>query len=112
MKVVNVAGFDMSFVKDEVLYNVPDDGRLHSIPDKCFYEDNFQGLLRVIVPPSPIKQVVNKMDSKDNIDINDHEVKQEVINKVEKNKKKPLANKRLSPNVREKFKKANSKKGD
>lgn len=96
MKVINVAGFDVKFEKDERMYHVPNDGNLHSIPDKCFYEDNFYGLLRVIIPPKPVQKVVKET----HIDINEPENKQEVI---DKSKPKPLKGKKLKSTVRKKL---------
>lgn len=106
MKVINVAGFDIKFNKDDKIYFVPNDGKLHIIPDKCFFEDNFQGLLRVIIPPTPVKHVVKKMNtSTKSVDVNDPTIKEVVIEKVEEKKKKPLAGKKLKPSIRKKLRK-------
>jgi hypothetical protein len=111
MKVVNVAGFDMRFEKEGITYKVPNDGKLHIIPDRCFYEDNFQGLLRVIVPPTPVKQVVKEMVTFNKVvDINDETIKEIVIERVEEKMSKPLMGKKLKSKVREKLKKTKSEK--
>jgi len=100
MKVVNIAGFPVQFEKGGKTYSVPYDNQPHVIPDACFYEDNFQGLLRVIVPPVPVKKVVAKMEEP--VDIDDPTVKEVVI---EKSKPKPLAGKKLKPSIRAKLRK-------
>lgn len=106
MKVVNVAGFNVKFEKNGRTYNVYNNGRLHTIPDDCFYEDNFQGLLRVIVPPKPVKKVVKDMENdKKVVDINEPNIKEIVIDKVKEKKNKPLKNKKIKPEVRSKLKK-------
>ena len=106
MKVINVAGFTVKFEKDGRTYNIPNDNVLHTIPDKCFYEDNFQGLLRVIVPPTQVKMVVQKMNTPTRfVDVNDPTIKEVVIEEVEKKKNKPLAGKRLKSSVRKSLKK-------
>lgn len=107
MKVVNVAGFDVKFEKEGRVYRVPNDGRLHPIPDKCFYEDNFQGLLRVIIPPQPVKQIVKKMEgsNKNNVDVNEPNIKEVIIEKVEEKKNKPLKGKKIKSKVRANLKK-------
>ena len=111
MKVVNVAGFDVSFEKDGIVYKVPSDNQLHLIPDNCYYEDNFQGLLRVIVPPLSVKQMVKKMSNGNRmIDINDSNVREIVIGKIEEKKSKPLAGKKIKASTRARLRKTNKKK--
>jgi len=106
MKVVNVAGFTVKFEKDGRTYNIPNDNVLHTIPDKCFYEDNFQGLLRVIVPPTQVKMVVQKMNTPTRfVDVNDPTIKEIVIEHVERKNNKPLAGKKLSKSIRKDLKK-------
>lgn len=106
MKVVNVAGFNVKFEKNGKLYKVPNDNKLHLIPDSCYYEDNFQGLLRVIVPPAPVKKFANKMNTKNkSVDVNDPTIKEVVIEKIKEDKKKPLAGKKLKTSVRKKLRK-------
>jgi len=106
MKVVNVAGFDVKFEKDGRTYFVKNDSQLHQIPDKCFYEDNFQGLLRVVVPPLTVRQVVKKMETKEKaVDVNDQTIKEIVIDKIEQKKNKPLKGKKIKPKIRSKLKK-------
>ena len=106
MKVVNVAGFPVKFEKDGKEIRVPNDNQLHIIPDQCFYEDNFQGLLRVIVPPMSVQQVVKKMNTPTkNVDVNDPTIKEIVIEKIEEKKSKPLAGKKLKASVRKNLKK-------
>lgn len=111
MKVVNVAGFDVKFEKEGRVYRVPNDGRLHPIPDKCFYEDNFQGLLRVIIPPQPVKQIIKKMEcfNKKNVDVNEPNIKEIIIDKVEEKKNKPLKGKKIKSKVRAELKKTTKK---
>ena len=104
MKVINVAGFTVRFEKNEKTYNIPNDGLLHVIPDECFYTDNFQGLLRVVVPPEPVKQILKKMDESKQ-DINEPEIKEIIIEKVEEKKNKPLKGIRLDKNIRSEKKK-------
>jgi len=99
MRVINVAGFDVEFEKNEKKYKVPADNQLHFIPDVCFFEDNFQGLLRVVVPPTSVKKAVNEIP---NADLNDPKVKEDVI---EKSKPKPLSGKKLKPKIRAKLRK-------
>ena len=95
MKVINVAGFPVQFEKNSRLYKVPNDNQPHVIPDACFYEDNFQGLLKVVVPPAPVKKIVDKIDGGVNLD--NPEIKEIII---EKSKPKPLAGKKLKSKVR------------
>lgn len=104
MKVINVAGFDVKFDKNEKTYRVPNDGLLHVIPDECFFEDNFQGLLRVIVPPIPVKQVIKQMEAP-KLDINEPKTKEIIIEKIEEQKNKPLKGIRLKSKVRSDLKK-------
>jgi hypothetical protein len=101
MKVINVAGFEVKFEKNGKTYRVPNDGLLHIIPDVCFYEDNFQGLLRVIVPPTSIKKVIKKIDG--SIELDDPSVKEIIIKESEN--KPPLAGKRIKSKIRSKLKK-------
>jgi len=103
MKVINVAGFDVKFDKKGKTYRVPNDGLLHVIPDDCFYQDNFQGLLRVIVPPLPVKQIIKTIDTP-KIDINEPKIKEIIIEKIEEKKNKPLKGIRLDLEVRTKLK--------
>lgn len=111
MKVINVAGFPVKFEKEGRTYSVPNDNQLHIIPDKCYFEDNFQGLLRVIVPPTEVHQVTRKMNNKTRrVDINDPTIKEIVLDTIEEKKKKPLAGKRLKPAIRKKLRKTNKKK--
>ena len=106
MKVVNVAGFPVKFEKEGREFIVNADNQLHTIPDKCFYEDNFQGLLRVVIPPIPVQQVVKKMSTPNrSVDVNDPTIKEVVIEEVEKKKNKPLAGKKLKSSVRKSLKK-------
>lgn len=84
MKVINVAGFHVEFDKGGKTYKVPNDGNLHYIPDICYKEDNFQGLLRVIVPPEDIRRVIKADYSNMYIDINNDNIKEILIDKVEK----------------------------
>jgi len=106
MKVVNVAGFTVKFEKDGRTYNIPNDNQLHVIPDKCYFTDNFQGLLRVIVPPTQVKMVVQKMNTPTRfVDVNDPTIKEIVIEHVERKNNKPLAGKKLSKSIRKDLKK-------
>lgn len=106
MKVVNVAGFDVKFEKEGRTYKVPNDGGLHQIPDRCFYEDNFQGLLRVIIPPQPVKQVVKKLETTEGtFDINEPNIKEIIIEKFEEKNSKPLKGKKIKSKVRSRLKK-------
>jgi len=104
MKVINVAGFDIKFDKNGQTYKVPCDGLLHIIPDICFFEDNFTGLLRVIVPPQPVKQILKTIDSP-KYDINEPSIKEIIIEKIEEKKNKPLKGVRLDKKVRSEKKK-------
>lgn len=104
MKVLNVCGFDMKFDKDGVTYKVPNDTKLHFIPDKCFYEDNFTGLLRVIVPPQPVKQVIKQMEFP-KFDVNEPNIKEIIIEKIEEKKNKPLKGVRIKSKIRSTLKK-------
>jgi len=99
MKVINVAGFDVKFDKNGRTYRVPNDGLLHVIPDECFFEDNFQGLLRVIVPPQPVKQVLKTIETP-KFDINEPTIKEIIIEKIEEKKSKPLKGVKLNKKVR------------
>jgi len=99
MKVINVAGFDVKFDKNGRTYSIPNDGLLHVIPDECFYTDNFQGLLRVIVPPQPVKQVLKTIDTP-KFDINEPTIKEIIIEKIEEKKSKPLKGVKLNKKVR------------
>ena len=106
MKVINVAGFPVKFEKDGKTYNIPNDNQLHVIPDKCYFTDNFQGLLRVIVPPQPVQQIVKRMSTPTRrVDVNDPTIKEVVIEEVEKKKNKPLAGKKLNASIRKSLKK-------
>jgi hypothetical protein len=67
MKVVNVAGFDVKIEKNGKSYMILNDGQLHFIPDECIY-DNYQGLLRVIVPPVQMQKVINNNEISQKID--------------------------------------------
>ena len=107
MKVINVAGFTVSFDKNGKTYRIPNDGLLHIIPDECFYQDNFQGLLRVIVPPQPVKQVLKTIENP-KADINEPSIKEIIIEKIEEKKNKPLKGVRLNKNVRLQKKKTRS----
>ena len=104
MKVINVAGFNVKFDKNGRTYNIPNDGLLHVIPDECFYTDNFQGLLRVIVPPQPVKQVLKTIETP-KYDINEPSIKEIIIEKIEEKKNKPLKGVRLDKKVRSEKKK-------
>jgi len=99
MKVLNVAGFDIQFDKNGKTFKVPNDGNLHYIPDICYKEDNFQGLLRVIVPPDDIKRIIRNDYSNIYIDINNDNIKEILIDKVEKkeiiNNNKPINQKKI-----------------
>lgn len=107
MKVINVAGFHVKFEKFGRTYNIPSDGLLHVIPDECFYEDNFQGLLRVIVPPNEVKQVIRKIENPRFIDFNEPNIKEIIIEKVEEEKNcKPLKGIRLNSGVRKGLRKS------
>jgi hypothetical protein len=97
--VINVAGFHIKFEKFGKTYKVPNDGLLHVIPDECFFEDNFNGLLRVIVPPQSVKQVLKTIDTP-KFDINEPTIKEIIIEKIEEKKSKPLKGVRLSKKVR------------
>jgi hypothetical protein len=111
MKVINVAGFDVKFDKNGKTYFIPNDSLLHSIPDECFFQDNFQGLLRVIVPPVSVKQVVNRMNNFNKfVDIDNPSIKEIVIDEIEKKKNKPLAGKKLKNSIRQKLRKTSIKK--
>ena len=107
MKVLNVAGFDLKFERNEKVIRIPNDGALHSIPDDYFYQgDCFDGMLRIIVPPIPVQQVIRKMENiNKSVDINDPSIKEIIIGKVEEKKNKPLKGKRLKPHIRAEFKK-------
>jgi len=104
MKIINVAGFDVKFDKNGRTYRIPNDGLLHVIPDECFYEDNFQGLLRVIVPPQLVKQVIKTINTP-KIDINETAIKEIIIEKIEEKNNKPLKGVRIDKSVRSKLKK-------
>lgn len=104
MKVINVAGFDVKFEKNGRTYRVPNDGLLHVIPDECFFEDNFQGLLRVIVPPQQVKQVIKQIETP-KFDVNEPNIKEIIIEKIEEKKSKPLKGVRIKSNVRSTLKK-------
>jgi len=104
MKIINVAGFDVKFDKNGRTYRIPNDGLLHVIPDECFYEDNFQGLLRVIVPPQLVKQVIKTINTP-KIDINEPAIKEIIIEKIEEKNNKPLKGVRIDKSVRSKLKK-------
>lgn len=99
MKVINVAGFTVKFDKNNKTYTIPNDGLLHVIPDECFFTDNFQGLLRVIVPPQPVKQVLKTIENS-RVDINEPEIKEIIIEKIEEKKNKPLKGVRIDKKVR------------
>ena len=106
MKVINVSGFPVKFEKEGKEYRVPNDNQLHMIPDVCYFQDNFQGLLRVIVPPILVQQVVKKMNTSTRIvDVNDPTIKEVIIEKIEEKKSKPLAGKKLKSSVRKSLKK-------
>jgi len=116
LKVINVAGFHIKFEKNGKTYNVPHDGNLHNIPDICYKEDNFQGLLRVIVPPESIKRVIRNDYSNIFIDINNDNIKEILIDKVEKkeiiNNSKPIDARKIKikSSIRESHKSKNNKK--
>ena len=63
---------------------------------------------RVIIPPQSVKQVVKKMETlnKPFVDINDPEIKEIIIEKIEDIKKKPLKGKRIKSSIRSKLKKS------
>lgn len=106
MKVVNVAGFPVKFEKNGRIFVIPSDNQLHPIPDECFYQDNFQGLLRVIVPPIQVKQVIKKMSTPTKmVDMNDPSIKEIIIDEVEKKNNKPLAGKKIKKSKRNELKK-------
>lgn len=113
MKVINVAGFDVKFEKNGFTYKIPNDNLLHIIPDECFYQDNFTGLLRVIVPPVDAKKVINEMMlSRKHFDINEPKIIEIIIEKLEeKNKEenKPLKKIRIKKEIRDKLIKNNKK---
>jgi hypothetical protein len=104
MKVINVAGFNVRFEKDGVIYNIPYDNHLHVIPDKCFFEDSFQGLLRVIIPPISTKSIIKQIESNKTIDINEPNIKEIIIEKVEEKKNKPLIGVKIKKNIRSSLK--------
>jgi hypothetical protein len=104
MKVINVCGFDMKFDKNGRTFRVPNDNLLHVIPDECFFEDNFQGLLRVIVPPQQVKQVIKQIDAP-KFDVNEPNIKEIIFEKIEEKKNKPLKGVRIKSNLRSSLKK-------
>lgn len=104
MKVINTAGFEVKFEKNGKTYRIPSDGFLHFIPDECFFEDNFQGLLRVVVPPVPVKQVIKQMESP-KFDVNEPEIKEIIIEKIQKKKEKPLTGIKIKKELRSNLKK-------
>ena len=108
MKVLNVAGFPIKFEKEGVTYRVPNDGRLHMIPDKCYFEDNFDGLLRVIEPPQNVKQTLKQIKIP-SYDINEPEIKEIIFNKIEEEETKPLKRIKIKESVRARLKKTNKK---
>lgn len=111
MKVINICGFDFKFDRGGRTYRIPADGMLHVIPDECYYTDNFQGMLRVIVAPLPIKRMASRMDRKV-VDINDPTIKEiiieRVVNEEEKKNSKPLSGVRLKDATRTKLKRTNN----
>ena len=110
MKVINVAGFTVKFDRNGRTYRIPNDGMLHFIPDECFYNDNFQGLLRVIVPPQPVKQILRTIENT-KCDINEPTIKEIIIEKIEEKKNKPLKGVKINKKIRlEKKKTRNTKK--
>lgn len=100
MKVVNVCGFDFRFDKEGKTYTIPNDGQLHIIPDDCYFEDDFNGLLRVIVPPTDVKAVLKRVNAKKAVDINDEDVKKAIEEELKKKNEKPLKGKKIKPKVR------------
>jgi hypothetical protein len=110
MKVINVAGFDVKFNRNGVDYYIPNDSKLHIIPDECYYIDNFQGLLRVIVPPVPVKQIIREFTGNRSIDINEPTIKEIIIEKIEEKKNRPLVGKKIKPKIRKQRLALNSRK--
>jgi len=105
MKVINVAGFLIKFEKFGKTYAIPDDNQLHFIPDDCYFTDNFQGLIRVIVPPISTKQIIRRIESNNKpIDINEPNIKEIIIEKVEEKKNKPLIGVKIKPKIRSSLK--------
>jgi len=107
MKVLNVAGFNLKFERNERVLNVPNDGQLHFVPDDYFFAgESFDGMLRVVVPPDPVKTIIKKMEKENKIvDINDPTIKEIVIEKIKEKESKPLKGKKLKSSVRTKLRK-------
>lgn len=57
MKVVNTAGFTFTFEKNDQKITIPYDGRVYNIPDECV-NDKFFGMLKIVVPPQPVNNIV------------------------------------------------------
>ena len=104
MKVINTAGFEVKFEKNEKTYRIPDDGLLHFIPDECFFNDNFQGLLRVIIPPVEVKKVIKEIEIIKS-DFNEPEIKEIIIDKIQDKKEKPLKGIKIKKELRSDLKK-------
>lgn len=105
MKVVNVAGFDVKIEKNGSVYMIFNDGKLHYLPDECFFNDNFQGLLRVIIPPVQVQKVINNHEivSSGSIDFADpviSEIKEIQLHEQEEKDKKVLLGVKLNKETR------------
>jgi len=107
MKVLNVAGFDLKFERNERFVKIPNDGQIHQIPDDYFFAgDCLNGMLRIVVPPIAVSQVVKKMEPTNRtVDINDQTIKEIIIEQINEKKNKPLKGKKLKPKIRAELKK-------
>jgi len=114
MKVLNVAGFNLKFERNDRIINIPADNQLHAIPDDYFFAgESFDGMLRIVVPPITVKPIIKQMEKENkSIDINDPTIKEIVIEKIEEKKNKPLKGKRIKSSVRAEIRKTrlNAKK--
>ncbi|MDD5651641.1 MAG: hypothetical protein PHF86_14700 [Candidatus Nanoarchaeia archaeon] len=105
MKVINVAGFDVKIEKNGNVYMVLNDGKLHYLPDECLYDDNFQGLLRVVIPPVNAQKVINSNEivSNKTIDFAEpvvKEIREIELQSLEENEKKVLKGVKLKKETR------------
>ena len=107
MKVLNVAGFDLRFEREGRVINIPYDNVLHSIPDDYFFAGEcFDGMLRIVIPPTSVTQIVKKMETNNRtVDINDQTIKEIIIEQINEKNNKPLKGKRIKPKIRAELKK-------